>query len=421
MKINNLKKYIPTINLALILFGYAFITTIFIPNSYDDNSVIITRYVTLPLRLFILLVNLYVLVKNYERDKGFNKYIILLFIFFLLYLTVAVVYISVLETTVERVYYNKNDYYFFIIGVTIIPFLSVLYSYKKININMFYDIVIPMLFIALIISVYSNQSLTKSVDLSNIRQQGNKGLSTIEYGHMGVSFILISLYRGMNNKGQKIHKIFNIAGIMLGGYIMLKAGSRSPIISLLIAISAIALNQNKKISINIFVIIVMFVGLFLFYDDIVRFIGIISPIMEKRINLLEQGDLNMRDVLLNDAIKEFISSPLMGNDIVLHEGRSAGWYPHNIFIESFMVLGVFGGLIITILTVVTIMYSLYLLKYDKENSGLYGVLFLQQLVFSGVSGALHTSAVYFTLMVLILMNGSYLKKKTKQLISNLTY
>lgn len=414
MRISNISKYVPTINLSLIFFGYVFITTIFIPNTYDDNNGFVTRYITLPLRGIVLLCNLYVIVKNYERNKKFNIYIVFIFIFFLLYLAVAAIYISVLGTTVERVYYKSSDYYYFIIGVTIIPFLSVLYSYKKINIEIFSNIVVSMLIISLLISIYSNQALAKSIDLSYVRQQGNKGLSSIEYGQAAVSLILISLYKSMNKKNNKKYIFFYYGCMLLGVYAMLKAGSRSPIISLLVAIIAIVLKNNKNTFVNLFFIIVIFIGLLLFYDDIVKFIGMISPIMKMRINLLGHGDLNMRDVLFMDAVNQFIRAPLIGNDIVLIDGSGAGWYPHNIFIESFMVLGVFGGLIMTILTVVTIMYSLYLLKNDKENTGLYAVLFFQHLVLSGVSGALQNSGVFFTLMVLIITNGSYIKKLRKE-------
>ncbi|MCK7519045.1 MAG: hypothetical protein MZV64_15630 [Ignavibacteriales bacterium] len=113
---------------------------------------------------------------------------------------------------------------------------------------------------------------------------------------------------------------------------------------------------------------------------------------------VESGDA-LRFQLYEEAIKEFLNHPIIGNQFVLENGIGAGIYPHNIFLESLMALGFIGGILILILLFNSLKICYYSIK-ELDNYSWIRLLFIQYFIFSMMSGGIYNSPLLWIFMAL---------------------
>ena len=105
-----------------------------------------------------------------------------------------------------------------------------------------------------------------------------------------------------------------------------------------------------------------------------------------------------REEHFKSAFKQFINNPILGDKIF---DNYSNFYPHNLFLESFMALGLFGGL----LFIFIIFRNLVNFQQKKNYLNLY-VLFSIFLLFVCTSGSIWNSFEFW--VILILINNKYL-------------
>jgi O-antigen ligase len=148
--------------------------------------------------------------------------------------------------------------------------------------------------------------------------------------------------------------------------------------------------------------------LFFLSPFILLVIGLFSSVSADRIlSTLTEGDSGDRDQYFNAAIYQFLNSPFWGGSFVLNNGIGKGDYPHNLFLESLLAFGIFGGLVIIYFYYRGFKSSFNLLYFNYNNKWL-ALLFIQFFIFSSISGALWSS-IHFIIILSILLNGSYIK------------
>jgi O-antigen ligase len=403
-----IKENISTINILLIFIGFPLFTTLFLPNEY--NSGLMTRAVTVPVRAFSLSVSIFVLLSGARKNIYISPHVQLTILYLLLYIAYLFVYITVLATTVAAQFDNKNDYYLYAVGTVLLPVLSVIYGYNKINSDLFYWAAYLSLAVIATISIFTNHTIDGQLD---IRNQGNVALNTIGYGQLGASLVLMSFYKIYYSNKKKYLVVPNILLLFVGIFVVLKSGSKSPIFSMIFALSVFLCSQGGSRLKNVLIMIIMCVCGYMLSDLIVGYIEYLSPVMFNRMNDLVSGDLDLRDVLFQDAWKQFIDSPVLGNDFVLTSGFGVGWYPHNIILESFMSMGILGGSIIIALIVLSIKKSIKVIGYKDKNM-IFALLYLQYLMLHMVSGSIYNGGILFVFMVVVLMNKNYGDKIRRQ-------
>lgn len=391
-------KNLPTANLILIFIGYEFFTTLFLPNSYGAD--LITRIVTVPLRVICLGISLYVIYDGLRIKNRVNVYVKMLVIFYALYVFLVFIHITLFATTVAAQYENKNEYYLFVIGLTFIPLLSIVFSCERINYRLFYKYVYLLVFITVSVSVVSNGAIANEADLSGIRQQGNIALNTIGYGHLGVSLFLLSVYGAFYMPRNKNFIIINLASAIMGLYVVIMAASRGPLISLIVAVCLLVYSQKKSrllfFLLFISVLLIFSISGGLLYD----LLGEGSPLVSRIENTGYESEV--RSELFYDAWSQFLSSPIIGEDFVLLKGFGAGWYPHNLILEAFMVMGFMGGTVMILLVVASLRSSVMMFKnYDEKMLVVF--FYIQYLVMFMVSGSLCAAGKFFSLMAIVLV------------------
>ena len=181
---------------------------------------------------------------------------------------------------------------------------------------------------------------------------------------------------------------------------MIRAGSRGPIFSILIISITWFFLRTGRVFGLIFVLIFS-VLIILYQDQLIYLIGEISPILESRLqSTLRDGDLSRRNEFSNFAIRTFLDNPIFGDQFAIFENNEIN-YPHNIFLESLMALGLLGGLTLFFICLVAARNACKLILMKAKNYWL-SLIFFQHLMVSLVSGSLYYSPV-INVMLLILI------------------
>jgi hypothetical protein len=118
--------------------------------------------------------------------------------------------------------------------------------------------------------------------------------------------------------------------------------------------------------------------------------------------LSSQEDISTLDrlVLLEDTINQISTAPLLGSAYV---ELNSGTYPHNIFLESAMAMGIPMAIIVLSMVLVAAKRAWALLKTDAD---LLGLLFFQALMSVSLSGALFGAYDLWFVLALLPMVGN---------------
>jgi O-antigen ligase len=251
-------------------------------------------------------------------------------------------------------------------------------------------------------------ALENEIDVSMIRHSGNLALDTISYGHVAITMSLLSLYALLFQKTNLYEKIYFIIGFILSMYVSFRAGSRSPIIAFIFVVYMLFFSKQKHFYFGIISIAIMTFFFIVSENIMYKIIEEVSPLMYERLSAAQQGDTSYRDLIFEDAWKQFTSTPLLGGDFVLNFGIGKGWYPHNIILESLITLGLFGGILIFILLKQSILNSIMALKLKKKEAVIC-VILLQYIILYMFSFCIYTATILFCTMgyVLSLKSDKY--------------
>jgi len=304
---------------------------------------------------------------------------------------------------IDRIYqtnfvnrYTFLVYYFFLMLLPVIMVRNIRFNY--LNISRFFNILIFIFLISLII-VYIG--VTKQVETHNVDPSGrfsaNIMLDSIGYGHLGLTFLLLCVSQIKLNKVPR-HKWLFLLLIPWGIFSMAIANARSPFVALMfILFIYILIRINYKILLLILVVGVLFV---LNIDNLNNFFlsNFDSSFIERFISIFEGGEnfitASGRDDYYRQGLSIFLEHPLFGNSILITEGPLRGGYVHNFFIESLMALGITGGLLFLLITLLCFWCTFSLIKRDS-NYMFFALLFLQYFVYSMFSRTLLALPLYW--------------------------
>lgn len=395
VKVNN---FLSTINLILIVVGYALLTTLFFSGTKAEIENI-SQSVTIPYRAVCLLIMLAVIFFNIKR----NIKPITLSFFFLCLFWVFWIFRIFYDLYIDNINVNiANQLWLFIFGICTPALVSVAKSINNINFELAFKWIWALMAITLIITMFSNQALISTAD-DNVRVDGNLALNTISFGNLGVSAFILSLYKLKKEKISKLFQLVVVVIAVLSVYSTLRAGSRGPIINLIFVVAFWFFSTRKQIAAGIFGLAIIILLLFLFQDFILNILGDISPIIEYRFRqtIGGTGDSDIeRQLLRENAINLFQSSPFIGEQFAVLDSKGGFAYAHNIFLDALMALGVIGFFVILYVVVSAFRGAFFMLK-NNNQPGWIGLLLVQQIVSNMFSGAFYQDQLLTTLLVIV--------------------
>jgi hypothetical protein len=218
-----------------------------------------------------------------------------------------------------------------------------------------------------------------------------QALNPITIGRVSGVVVLVSLISLFEIDRRALWRFLAFAGLAIGIFATLLANSRGPIVALLLAIAYVSLSRPRVLIFNI-VVGVGYLALDgpqgdLFQNVLSRFTDGLE---------LSDGSSEARLFLMRSGWNSFLEQPIFGA-FYIDPKLGVGLYPHNLFIESAMAMGVFGLAIFVALNVRMLGNTLLHERAHFQTVKTLLIYFFISILFSG---ALWGSAEYFIFLAL---------------------
>lgn len=396
--VNKINYFFSNLNVIIILFGYPFIVSIFIPltGNIEGSSQIIT----IPFRIFSLGITLITLFLNI---KSVTKYSIHLKLFFFFWILVLIRIYYDFEIRID--YFvrseDKNQIWIFAIIICFIPMISLVKSFKMIDFDLCLKYIYFLLNLILIITFFSSINETSSDE----RAKGNVALDEISFAQSAISTAIISIYLIFFKKNTiLLNKIFYVFSLILGLFVALRTGSKGPLVAFLV-IAFFLYSFNEKSTLKGFLKFISLILITLFLQSVILFIiSVTSPVAALRINEALSGDdlsVQARQESYSWFVDKILDNPLFGSQFAkLGYGTYPG-YAHNILLDillGFGIIGLFLFLSIILKTIKNIRGNMI----SKQQFWI-GLIMLQFLIVAMASGAYYGDPVLNCSIVLTLL------------------
>lgn len=180
---------------------------------------------------------------------------------------------------------------------------------------------------------------------NDVEQQVSIGVrNSIDTGYSAANYLLFSIFLFKSKDFPKKIKIISLPVLFCAIIILLRAGSRGPLLAVLIGLVSILALQKKNYLITLFISTVLILGFFFLFDEILELISKISPVMTFRIqSYLKEGE-PLRIGFFMEGINGFINYPFTGSQALLYRSSGLPTSPHQLILEAFMSTGFIGGL-----------------------------------------------------------------------------
>ena len=389
--------------LVILLVGYFFIS--FLPGILGTT----TRVFTIPFRAVVLGMAIYIIYRGvrYNGHVTFKTWQWGIFmIFWFLYIS-RMVYDLYSQRIESTVFSTTSDYMLNALGVCFIPAFAIKYA-DQVDYEWVLAWVFRLLGIALLTSLFFNlvNPLTGDEQYAG-RYQGTAAVDTISYGHYAISFSLISIFL-LSRSASYYKKAFYLASFFLGLFIMYLAGSRGPLVALIVCLLFFQIN-NTGLFKGLLTLFLLTVPLIIFSEEIIQLLsGFGGTFIERTLSAINKGQSSGRDVIYADAFNEFQNSPWIGNAFLVQSGPFIGFYPHNMIVEALMATGVIGSLFF-FQWVYQCLRTAYKLITVGHPAAWTGVLLLQYFVYGMFSNAifLNTGFWYCSVLIWNIAYGTY--------------
>ena len=232
------------------------------------------------------------------------------------------------------------------------------------------------------------------------RMDANSSFNTINYGQLGCSMSLVSLY-GMVTNRVWTKKLLFFLGFLLGILSIFKAGSRSPIVVIFVVGSFYYLAKS-----GIFKGVVILFCAFLILWSLSGLIieaaeSMGSELPGRLLRAVESGDTSGRDQIYLNSLGLIKDSWFFGDYYLLSSGVGKRGYPHNFILESFLTTGILGGIPFLFILVIAINKSYRAIRNGHPSTWLV-ILFLQMVVYGMFSSSLSSSQDFWALCFFLL-------------------
>ena len=406
MKSSSLNQVVSTLNIVLLFAGYEFFSSV-VSLLFGESA---PPLMNILYRAFATLICLIVIVYNLggKHNLGTLKkrsnipVVALYFLWALLLLRfVADMYFTPgLHVSSE----NISRTWLYMVVLTIMPMISVSLSFQKINFDASFKWVLILYSITIIISFLLNYNV-EAEDISNTDRLSATGLSSIGSGHVGLSAIILSVCYYLKHKTKRPIIIIGIGLVtVLGVIVMLRSGSRGPLLAFMGVIAVFAFSKSKRPIIWL----VIFLICLLFYEQIfnafLSLINVVAPNLYFRFTNKSEsgGQFESRLFYYLYAIDAFLESPIIGKQFAIYpsDGEVEMIYAHNLFLDVLMQLGILGGGLMLSIVLGALRRVYHMIKNNGHILWIC-LLFVQRLFELMVSSSFYYTPIFSIAIILI--------------------
>ena len=343
-----------------------------------------------------------------------------LFLFFWILLSIRIIFDFEFRTDIIVDPSVVQNHYIYTYLVCLIPALAVLVSVRYIDFDMAFKWLVGGHILFVLLYAYQTPNLFSTFS-SEVRSAGSMALNPIAFGQTGTTLSILCLCWFLNTSEQW-QKIVAGMCICIGILIIFSSGSRGPLLAL-IGSSLFYVIARQQSPLWLILLLLVFGTFFYLLSDIFfDAIGNISPVMVSRLtptgNVDQYADLTTgRTELYQGAIDKFVKHPLWGDGHALFYPDGTIWYSHNMVLDAFMGLGLFGGALFVVVLTFVVWNSYQMIHMQHQFSWL-GVLCICYVISHMFSGTFYHADVLNALFVILLQSKLLcLYEKTKILIT----
>jgi hypothetical protein len=354
--------------------------------------------ISIATRIVIASLSIILIVKFVSKNRtNYNNKIIILTLFFWFCYFLRIYYDTIVNLT--PMFFEPYEYWIWGIGGSFIPMLGLALVIGEERNGFLHFRTLYYMFLVSGVSV----ALTASTTVDTVYGQDNSGrlnlvaLNPISLGNVGASLFLMSFWiLFLWKRPRKLLSNVLYAGSgLLGAFLMLASNSRGPLMGLALALvfAFVAMNSSRKFWIVLVTIIAAaaFVPAAILIDQTFN-TGIYERLIAQ--DQFEDGNVLGRYDRYTLAMKSFTDQPFLGTGLEIPE---IGGYPHNVVIESFIAVGLFGATAFITLLVILFCKAFIILRSDR-GYGWLSLLYVQYVVAAQFSGSIYGSTIMWTII-----------------------
>lgn len=302
-------------------------------------------------------------------------------------------------------YKTPSTILFFFVMTMVFPY--VVFKKKNIQLDVATFCLICGFFMTMCLASSLKDILNGKIVAATTGGQYDAGaIDIISYGHYGLSLVFLAVYIWMFLK-KRWQKYLAIVFALIGLSGIVLSGSRSPIVALFVCSFLFIASRYKKWYIFIpivflFIIMLEYIEQMLYsFNDWLSSYGIGS--FTRIVESLFAGDSSVADLssgrnaIFSYSLWVFVDNLVFGYAYLLPDNS----YVHNLLIENYMALGVFGGTLFLAINIIVIKRGIYVLKKKPEQS-IYVILFFQYLILGFFSSTTIANAPYWLFLFIVL-------------------
>lgn len=378
---------LPTL-LIFLVFGLDLLA------SFPDVPVTVSKIIVL---FFILLFASIILCRIHKYCFVSPSLPFWLLYIYLSLLTVRLVNDFIVENHELFIYSNPITLFAIFFLTIVLP--AICFGLRRFDIDFSKFLIFLQILSGMVLAISVKNIMDGNIEMSyDGRFSGIGTLDIIYLGHQGVTLIFLSIY---NLRIKKMIPL-NVLTLVIGILALVYSDSRGPFVALALGLIIFTLVYSNTIFKKL--IICLLITLFiLFYEPVLYFINDFLESYDiytfKRVLYFMLGDSESsgRDVIFKEGLELFYEHPFWGSSYLLPDDM----YVHNIVLEQFMALGLYGGLVFLVLLIITLIQGVKLVVRDKSNSVLF-ILFVQYLCFGMFSRTAIAIPQFFMAMCIIL-------------------
>ena len=414
MATNKANVFVSTLNVALVIAGFQFATSIFAGLLRGNDAEGASMAITVPYHAFALIVSCLAWGYNAKEKTNSPMIIKVLWLFWAL-LFVRFFYDMYFRNDVIVFPLEKYRVLLFMGPMTIIPMISVMKSYRYIDYSKLLKWTFFFISVSMILTAFNSSMF---IDAEAERAGANEAMGSIGSGHMGLTGLIISVFILFNKKLPFPLKMVVAFIALISTIVLLRSGSRGPVLALVGIIAVLVFGKMKNKTVGILSVLIVAVVGYLMIDYIMEAIEYISPTLYGRFDQKSGEQFGTREYLYLMAWEEFRSNPLLGSSFGIYEDGAIG-YAHNAFLDALMQLGIGGGLMMLYLYLKPTIDTARLIR-ERNDIMWIGLILVQNMIGTMVSGAFYNKPVISVLIILLYSQCNY-KSVTKEKKATLNY
>jgi len=394
MNSKKINVFFSTFNAILFIAGYQLVSVVFgfVLGSNDSQMI------TIPYRLFAFAICVIVILLNLKKGVVINRPSKVLCLFWVLALC-RFFYDMYIRTDI----FISGDYKFrigmFMIIINIFPMISLFLSFNYIDFNKVLRFVYLSLSVATLLTFLRSDTMQIVDEYS---RGDTMGMSSIGTGHLGLSTFIMSVYLLLTQKKKFFGKVLFVIIAIVSILVMLRTGSRGPLLSLIVVIGFFIAGKSKSPVVLLLIIITLFLLSDFIISGFLEVLDSIAPNLSRRLSSnQEEGQIASRMFHYQYAWSAFLDSPIIGKYFAIYL-IDHNIYAHNLFLDALMQLGIIGFSLIVYVVVKTCKIVLNIIKQNSFGVWI-GLLYIQYLSLLMVSSSYYLTPVFSLSTIMLFM------------------